>query len=367
MPVTSHRALVLIDRDGTLIAERHYLDDPGGVALLPRAARALALLKEQAIARAVTTNQGGVGLGYFAEDRVGEIHDHLRRLLAGEHPEAGWDALYYAIAHPQADPPPTAEQLHQRKPSPGMAEAARRDLGAEGLPLFVIGDKIDDLDFAHNAGGTGVLVRTGHGREHEQRLKAAGRSALVADDFYDAVRMVLMELIKAACPQDATLARKLRTPGQLRAIGAMHRSAGHKCVLANGCFDLLHGGHISFLENARAAGDRLILAVNSNASIRRLKGEGRPIFDEPARLQLLAALQAVDYLTVFYTDSADEVLEDIRPDIHAKGTDYRDDNVPELQTSRRLGIRTVIAGAPKENSTRDIIEVVVERARQGLL
>ena len=101
--------------------------------------------------------------------------------------------------------------------------------------------------------------------------------------------------------------------------------------------------------------------------MRRLKGKECPILNEVDRLQLLAALRCVDYVTVFHEDSADLVLETLRPDIHAKGTDYRHDNVPELDTSRRLGIETRIAGNPKENSTKDIIATVLERAKAGIL
>jgi bifunctional ADP-heptose synthase (sugar kinase/adenylyltransferase) len=101
--------------------------------------------------------------------------------------------------------------------------------------------------------------------------------------------------------------------------------------------------------------------------VRRLKGDKRPLLEEIDRLQLLAAMRPIDYVTIFHEDSADYVLEALRPDIHAKGTDYRSDNVPELETSRRLGIETRIAGNPKENSSRDVIDTIVERAKAGLI
>ncbi|MBI5154747.1 HAD-IIIA family hydrolase [Candidatus Poribacteria bacterium] len=358
------RALVLLDRDGCLIEERHYLGDPAGVALLPRAARAVRLLEAEGIARAVCTNQAGVAKGYFGVEAIGAVHEQLTALLAGE--GATLDAIKFCTAHEDADDAALREGLERRKPRPGMALEVIAELGLAGVPVFGIGDKLSDAEFARNAGGVGILVRTGYGAESEAAMRTRGDNAPVVPDVYDAVRWVLNELDKRAYPEDEVLARKLRTPDELRTVTDAGRAAGRRTVLANGCFDLLHGGHISFIEDARAAGDSLILAVNSNLAITRLKGRGRPILDEPSRLQLLAALQAVDYLTVFHEDSADELLEELRPDIHAKGTDYRDDNVPELQTSRRLGIRTVIAGAAKENSTRDIIEVVLERARAGL-
>lgn len=362
---SKYRAVALIDRDGTLIEEKEYLSSPDGVRLLPRAARALQLLEEQGFARVVCTNQSGVGRGLFGEREVDAVHERLREMLAAE--GTGWDALYSCPDYPESENPKYRANLHRRKPAPGMAEEAIRDLGLEGLPVFAIGDRLSDVVFGRNAGGEGILVRTGYGEQEEARMASESVRAPVAADLYDAVRIAINQLAKNAFPEDAIFRRKLMSPGEAAELVRKRRAMGRTAVLANGCFDLLHGGHISFLENARAMGDYLVLAVNSNASITRLKGAGRPIFDEPARLQLLAAFEAVDILTVFYTDTADEILEEVRPDKHAKGTDYKSDTVPERLTSMRLGIETVIAGAPKENSTRDIIEVVVDRAKEGSL
>src|SRR5690606_4369262 len=163
-------------------------------------------------------------------------------------------------------------------------------------------------------GGKGILVRTGYGRKAEISMRAAKKYCAVASDVYEAVRLVLADLIKAECPNEPAMASKFKTLGQLHDIVATANRATRRVVLANGCFDLLHGGHVSFLEASRAAGDMLVLAVNSNASIKRLKGAQRPLLRESERLQLLAGLACVDYLTVFYTDAADEVLEEIHPD-----------------------------------------------------
>lgn len=362
---SKYRALALIDRDGTLIEEKHYLSDPNEVVLHDRSVRAIKLLEREGVARVLCTNQSGVGRGFFTAGDVEKVHAHLQQLLAAE--DAKLDAVYYATANPDSDEPDQLEARRMRKPARGMAKAARQDLGLESVPLFSIGDRLSDITFAHNCGGTGILVRTGYGKECEAQLAEESVHPPIAPDLYDAARILLNSLVLAEYPDDVVLAKKLHSPGQLRGIARRERSLGRRVVLANGCFDLLHGGHVSFLENARMAGDVLILAVNSNASIRRIKGEGRPILDEPARLQMLAGIRAIDYLTVFHTDTADEILEEIHPDIHAKGTDYKSDTVPERLTSKRLGIETVIAGAPKENSTRDIIEIIVERGREGVL
>ncbi len=133
-----------------------------------------------------------------------------------------------------------------------------------------------------------------------------------------------------------------------------------RTVLANGCFDPLHVGHVRYLRDARTHGDRLVVALNGDASTRRLKGAGRPILDARARAEVVAALRPVDAVVVFESDTVAPILERIRPHVHAKGTDYTVDTVPERDVARRLGIETVIAGDPKRHASRSIIERVRE-------
>lgn len=154
---------------------------------------------------------------------------------------------------------------------------------------------------------------------------------------------------------------KILTLEKLAARLAEERARGRRTVLANGCFDLLHAGHVRFLQGARREGDVLVVAVNSDASERRLKGPGRPILPAEARAELVAAMGAVDYVLIFEESDVGGLLERLRPDVHAKGTDYTAETVPERETSRRLGIRVAIVGDPKEHSSGDLIE----RARQA--
>ena len=135
-----------------------------------------------------------------------------------------------------------------------------------------------------------------------------------------------------------------------------HRSQGHRIVLANGVFDMLHVGHVRYLEGSRREGDVLVVAVNSDASARRLKGPGRPILTEEARAQLVAALRAVEYVVLFNEPNVEPLLAELRPDVHAKGTDYTADTVPERRTAARLRIRVAIVGDPKDHSTHQLME-----------
>jgi rfaE bifunctional protein nucleotidyltransferase chain/domain len=140
----------------------------------------------------------------------------------------------------------------------------------------------------------------------------------------------------------------------LEILGARRRK-GERIVLANGCFDLLHAGHVRYLEGARQEGDILVVAVNSDSSVRPLKGPGRPILSQDARAELVAALRAVDYVTVFDEPHVETLLETLRPEVHAKGTDYTPETVPERAAAVRLGVRVAIVGDPKRHSTRQIL------------
>ena len=157
---------------------------------------------------------------------------------------------------------------------------------------------------------------------------------------------------------------KVKTLTELKKIVADIRSAGKRVVFANGCFDMLHGGHISYLQSAKARGDVLVVGVNSDVSMKKIKGDKRPIYPEQERLELLAAIQYVDYLMLFDNESCDHLLRELHPDVHAKGTDYTRETVPERATSQALGIEVFIAGAPKENATKDIIQLILERYGQ---
>src|SRR5262252_10194713 len=123
----------------------------------------------------------------------------------------------------------------------------------------------------------------------------------------------------------------------LRNIAGRLRKNGAQIVFANGCFDTLHVGHVRYLESAKAEGDALIVGINADASVSGLKGAGRPILDEKARARLVAAVRAVDYVVIFAEPNVEALLDELRPHVHAKGTDYTEASVPERATAQKLG------------------------------
>ncbi|HUI40653.1 MAG TPA: adenylyltransferase/cytidyltransferase family protein [Terriglobia bacterium] len=147
----------------------------------------------------------------------------------------------------------------------------------------------------------------------------------------------------------------------LRALGDRLRSEGRRIAFANGCFDVLHVGHVRYLEGARAEGDVLVVGVNGDESVRALKGPGRPLMSAQARAEVVAALGAVDYAVIFDELSAEGVLTELRPAVHCKGTDYTEGNVPEREVMRRLGGEVRIVGDAKSHSTRDLLKNIAER------
>jgi D-glycero-beta-D-manno-heptose 1-phosphate adenylyltransferase len=134
------------------------------------------------------------------------------------------------------------------------------------------------------------------------------------------------------------------------------RAQGQHIVFANGCFDILHVGHVRYLAGARAEGDVLIVGVNADSGVKGLKGPGRPVLEERARALLVASLRMVDYVVIFPEANVEVLLGELRPHIHAKGTDYTAETVPEKAIADRLGIRVAIVGDPKQHSTRELLQ-----------
>jgi len=136
---------------------------------------------------------------------------------------------------------------------------------------------------------------------------------------------------------------------------ARDRTAGRSIAFANGCFDLLHAGHVRYLQGAAAEADRLVVAINDDASVAALKGPGRPILPVADRAELVAGLRCVDYVVLFGDRTVERLLLLLKPDVHCKGTDYTSDTVPERAVVASYGGRTAIVGDPKQHATRDLI------------
>jgi rfaE bifunctional protein nucleotidyltransferase chain/domain len=156
-------------------------------------------------------------------------------------------------------------------------------------------------------------------------------------------------------------AAKIATVEALKDVCAEARRAGKTIAFANGCFDLLHVGHVRYLQGARAEGDLLIVGVNADASVKKLKGEGRPLQNERDRALLVAALHAVDWVTIFPEDTVENLLLALKPDVHCKGTDYTEESVPERHVVKGYGGRVAIVGDPKDHNTSTLLARLATR------
>jgi rfaE bifunctional protein nucleotidyltransferase chain/domain len=148
-------------------------------------------------------------------------------------------------------------------------------------------------------------------------------------------------------------------------LGVELRRAGRRIAFANGCFDVLHVGHVRYLQAAKQQGDVLVVGINSDRSAAALKGRGRPLLPAGARAELVAALEAADYVIVFDELTAEAMLTDLRPDVHCKGSDYTAETVPEKALTDRLGIAVAIVGDPKDHSTSNLLAEIARRYRTG--
>jgi rfaE bifunctional protein nucleotidyltransferase chain/domain len=149
-----------------------------------------------------------------------------------------------------------------------------------------------------------------------------------------------------------SLHSKVRGLSDLKVLVEDEKQNGKKIVFANGCFDVLHVGHVRYLNDAKTKGDVLIVGLNSDDSVRRLKGQGRPVLDQKARATILSALQSVDHILIFEDDTVDRLLVELKPHFHCKGSDYTPDTVPEKETVAQYGGSTSITGGDKVQSTR---------------
>lgn len=151
---------------------------------------------------------------------------------------------------------------------------------------------------------------------------------------------------------------------EIAALGRKLRQEGRRLVFANGCFDLLHVGHVRFLQGARQQGEILVVGVNSDRAVTMLKGSGRPLLPARARAEMVAALESVNYVVIFDDLTAEDVLRDLRPHAQCKGTDYAAETVPERRVTESLGGSVRIVGDPKSHSTREILAEIRRRLKQ---
>jgi rfaE bifunctional protein nucleotidyltransferase chain/domain len=160
---------------------------------------------------------------------------------------------------------------------------------------------------------------------------------------------------------ESIIREKIKPLEELERIVSSAKTEGKTVALANGCFDLLHVGHVRYLRGAKERADVLVVGINSDSSVKRLKGPERPYINEQDRLTMIAAIEHVDYVTVFDSPTVDSILLRLKPDFHAKGTDYTEETVPEKDIVASYGGKVIITGDPKEHSSTNVIAKIKDK------
>ncbi len=324
------RKAVFLDRDGTLIRERGYLGDPAQVALEEGAADAVARLRAKGFAVVMVTNQSGVARGYYTEDDVVAVHEAVESLL--EAGGGGLDGTYYCPHYPEGEVGAYIRVCSCRKPEGGMLLKAAEELGLRLEGSYMIGDKLTDAEAARRQGLTGILVRTGQGEEAWKAClqePAPERPDRVVLDLREAADFIFWSerTLGTDVPRDPRGGRpslwssKWVSRRFLEKCLEAHRHRGETIVLAEGIFDLVHAGHVGYLQSAGERGDVLVVALHDDRSVRERQGAGRPVLRIEDRLEIVSAMACVDYCVVFNDTMADPLLDSLKPVLHARRPD----------------------------------------------
>lgn len=326
-------AALIFDRDGTLIEHVPYLSDPAQVRLLPGVREALQTAVAAGARLFLHSNQSGIGRGYFDLSAVEACNQRLIELLdMGPRP---FERICIAPEEPDAPSP-------YRKPSPRFAREIMRDFALEPGQLCYLGDRGSDLATARAAGARGVGIASGL-----DDLRAELRALGLAGEFpvFDSIGAAIHYLFPQAMRHADPLTR-IFSLESLLGLRAQAAAEGRRVALTNGCFDLLHRGHLTYLQQSAALGDVLIVAVNSDASVRALKGEGRPLNHEQDRAYALACLRCVDATFIFPGPRLAAEIAALKPDIYTKAGDYTLDTLDASERAALLAAGVEIRFLP---------------------
>lgn len=326
---------VILDRDKTINEDPGYLNDPEKVALMPRAAEGVKLLNAFGIPIFVATNQSGVARGLISLAQLEAVNARISALLAAEGAAVGG---FFVCPHGDAD------NCDCRKPKPGLIHQIAAKHSLSGERTFLIGDRARDLECGAVQGMRGILVG-------EEETVVPQNCVFRARDLHEAASFVLETIFEEQAASHFYESREKFFP-ELERV----RKAGKKVIFTNGCFDLLHSGHVQLLAQARALGDYLVLGLNSDRSVRALKGPSRPVNSERDRARILSQLPYIDAVVVFDEDTPIELMKAIQPDIQVKGGDYVKEKLPEYEVMRAMGKEIVILPFRKGYSTTEILQ-----------
>src|SRR3989338_2513043 len=322
---------IFLDRDGTLNVDKGDTYRIEDFELHDGVIDGLRILGDFRLF--IVTNQSGIGRGCYTEEDLHRFNDYLHGVLKKQ--GISIEKVYFS-------PDTHGKQDSTRKPNPYFLRQAEKEYGISLLESWMIGDRDIDMELANNAGCKWIYVLTGHGTKHlaEARLQ---KPSYIAANFLQAAQFI------TAKKETKIVERK-----KLSSMVRKYREKGEKIVTLNGTFDILHKGHEKMLTEAKEQGDILIVAVNSDESVKGNKGPARPLNNERARALMIANFDYVDCVTIFPEKTPIELLEIIRPDVHVNGSEYGSECI-EAQTVGKYGGRIhIVRLLPGYSSTKII-------------
>ena len=288
---------IILDRDGVLNEDPGYVHKIKDFKLFDGVIEALKSLKDFKFI--IITNQSGIGRGYYKEKDFHKFNNHLVNELKKQGIKI--EKTYFCPHHPE-------ENCDCRKPNIKFIEQAKKEFDIDLKKSFVIGDHPHDVGLGKNANAKTIYLLSGHGKKHFKELSA--KPDFITTSLLEAARFINQKK------------EKIKTRGEIKKTAEKLKRQGKKVVTCNGCFDILHPGHIYFLKEAKKQGNILIVGLNSDSSVKENKGPKRPINNENARAAVLSALDMVDYVVIFDEKTPIELLEAIKPDVHCNGEEY---------------------------------------------
>jgi len=335
---------IFLDRDGTINEDIGFVHKPEDLKFLPNAIDGLKKLAETGKFNFfIITNQSGIGLGHFEEKDFWNFMEAITSELIehGIHIED----TYFAPDVPEL---PTI----MRKPAIGMLKKAEQEHGIILSKSYIIGDRSTDVDMGWSAGCRTVLIKSERLKKYPPKIEPD----VAVNDLLEAAEWIIKEE-----EREEKGKKKIYEREELKTIINNLKKEGKKIVTCNGSFDIMHYGHVYFLNEAKKQGNILVVMLNSDSSISEYKSKDRPINKQEYRAEVLAALEAVDYITIFDETTPIKTLEMIKPDIHANGSEYGKECV-EAKTVKKHGGKLHLINRIGNFSTTEMIKKIKKAA-----
>ena len=346
--------IVFLDRDNTLNKDEHgYVHKPEDIELKPFVIEGLKLLKKAGFSFIIITNQSGIGRGYYTEKEFNRGNDQLIRLLKKH--DIHILKTYYCQD--------VDNNSYNRKPNSGMIEQAIKDFHSIDIKKsFIMGDKITDVQTGTSFNISGVWL-SDNNEEFFKIKKNVPNLLGITSHFLEASLMITNRDLNTKNKNKILYKKKdhLKIIQIIKEIKNKSKEFTKDITFTNGCFDIIHSGHLHYLQNITSLSNYFIIGLNSDNSIKKIKGNQRPILKETERAYLLSCLSFVDYVVIFDEETPLSLLEMIKPNYHIKGGDYKKKQLPEYNLLKSIGCEIIISPFLDAYSTSNIIKEVQKK------